>query len=266
MDMTRDDIVSAQGIKPFLVFPEVVENILVFSELDSTNREAKARAVDGARYGTVVIADHQTSGRGRFSRGFFSPRGSGLYISFVLHCGQLGFSNPTAITAYAGLCVCEAVESLCGFSPSIKWVNDVYLDGKKICGILTEGITDFESGGIGEIVLGIGINVSTRTEDFPEEIRERAGSLFPDGRPLVTRNRLAAEVINRVLGSGDVSEAELFTRYKRRLFMLGADVTVVQGNEEYKARALDIDGCGGLVVEKADGSIVVLSSGEISIR
>jgi len=260
-----NDIISAEGIKPFLRDPGLVENIKVFSEIDSTNREAKALAVDKAPHGTVVIADHQTAGRGRFSRGFFSPRGTGLYISFVLHSGRLGFSDPTAITAFAGVCVCEAVESVCGFVPSIKWVNDVYLNGKKICGILTEGVTDFESGGISEIVLGIGINVSTMTEDFPEEIRTRAGSLYPDGVALVSRNRLAAEIVNRVLSAEMPSEAELFSRYRKRLFMLGADVFVMQGNDEFKARALDIDDTGRLIVEKADGERVKLSSGEISI-
>jgi len=263
--MGANDIISAEGIKPFLSYPELADNIKFFPELDSTNREAKALAVDKAPHGTVVIADYQTAGRGRFSRGFFSPRGTGLYISFVLCSGRLGFSSPTAITAYAGLCVCEAVESVCGFMPSIKWVNDVYLDGKKICGILTEGVTDIESGGISGIILGIGINVSTKTEDFPEEIRTRAGSLYPDGKPMVTRNRLAAELINRVLCLNMLSEVELFSRYRKRLFMLGAEITVLQGNDEFKARALDIDGTGGLIVEKADGERVTLSSGEISI-
>jgi len=252
---------------PFLFDREISERIKVFFEIDSTNREAKAQAVAKARHGTVVIADYQTSGKGRFSRGFFSPRGSGLYISFVLHSAQLNFSNPTAITAYAGLCVCEAIESACGFVPAIKWVNDVYLDGKKICGILTEGIGDFESGGISEIVLGIGINVSTRDEDFPEGIRERAGSLYPDGHAQVTRNKLAAEIINRILTpSSERSEPNLFERYKKRLFMLGSDITVIQGNEQYEAKALDLDDKGCLIVQKSDGKIAVLSSGEISIR
>jgi len=262
----KDDNISVEGIKAFLVFPEFSENIKVFSEIDSTNREAKVLAGNGVPHGSVVIADHQTSGRGRFSRSFFSLEGKGLYISFVLRSDRLQFSDTTVITAYAGLCVCEAIESVCGFVPSIKWVNDVYLNGKKICGILTEGVANPESGGIVDIILGIGINFSIKPDDFPNDIRDRAGSLYPDGFPKVTRNELAAGIIDRILAPGEFCEKDIFMRYKKRLFMLGSDITIIQGNIEYNAKALDINDTGHLIVKKDSGEILTLSSGEISIK
>jgi len=261
----ENDIISAEGIKPFLPSPGLSEQIKVFSEIDSTNREAKAQAIEKAAHGTVILADCQTTGRGRFNRDYFSPSGSGLYMSFILHSNLLAFTNPTAITAYAGLCVCEAIESVCDIKPSIKWVNDIFLYGKKVGGILTEAITDFESGGTHEIILGIGINISTKPEDFPETLREYASSLYPDGDSLITRNRLAAEIINRVLASKMPEEAELFGQYKKRLCMLGADLTVTQGKEKYKAKALDINEKGHLIVRTDSGEVKTLSSGEITI-
>jgi len=261
-----NDIISINGIKQHLSDPGLSENIQIYQELDSTNREAKAQAVNKAPHGTVIIADYQTAGRGRYSRSFFSPRGTGLYISFILHSERIKFSSPTVITAYAGLCACEAIESLCGFEPAIKWVNDVYLNGKKICGILTEAITDIESGGIGELILGIGINFSTKTTDFPEEIKNRASSLYPDSRPPITRNRFAADIIDRILHCGEIDEKEIFKRYKKRLFILNTEINVTNGNERYKATAIDIDETGSLIVKRENGEIEKLSSGEVSIE
>ena len=262
---SENDILSVEGIKPFLRSPDLAGNIKVFKEVDSTSREAKALAMNKAAHGTTVISDFQTRGKGRNNKGFFSPPGSGLYMSMILHPEFLDYSKPTAITAYAAVCVCEVIEDICDMKPSIKWVNDIFLDGKKICGILTEATTVFENQSIGEIILGIGVNVSTKPDDFPENIRGSVGSLYPDGNPLVTRNRLAAEIVNRVLFSLSMKEAELFERYRKRLFILGTDISVVQGRQNYRAKALDIDNNGYLIVQAEDGEIMTLSSGEISI-
>jgi BirA family biotin operon repressor/biotin-[acetyl-CoA-carboxylase] ligase len=261
----ENDIISVEGMKPFLSSPGLSENITVYSEIDSTNREAKARAINKAAHGTVIVSDCQVCGKGRRNREFFSPPGSGLYMSFVLHSEVLRFTNPTAVTAYAALCVCEAIENACKLKPSIKWVNDIFFNGKKIGGILTEAITVFENGSIGEIILGIGINISTKPQNFPESIRASAGSLYPNGVPLITRNCLSAEIINRILVPAAPKEAELFAQYKKRLFMLGSDIEVIQGEEKYEAEALDIDANGYLVVRTGDGEIKKLSSEEISI-
>lgn len=264
----RNDILSIQGIRPLLK-----ENARAFAdfmvyeaETDSTNRTAKALALDGAAHGTAVLADSQTGGRGRYSRSFFSPPG-GLYLSIILHPERLRFSQITAVTAFAAVAVCEAIAAVTGMQPEIKWVNDIFLRGKKVCGILTEAVTDFESGCHSWIVVGIGINVLAKTSDFPPELRDIASSLFPDGTsPAGIRNRLAAEIINRLAGfDTPPDEHEIFAAYRKRLMMLGKTVTVIRGNETERALAEDIDDAGHLIVYTADGQRKVLSSGEIRI-
>ena len=261
----ENDIVSIAGIKPFLSEKSqpYANKIQIYKSLESTNKTAKEMAVAGAAHGTVIISDCQTMGRGRYSRNFFSPAG-GLYMSLVLRPEGLRFENPTAVTAFAAVAVCEAIESISHKVPEIKWVNDIFLDGKKVCGILTEAVTDFESGGLDWIVLGIGINVSIPTEDFPTELQPLATSLYPEGKRPGVRNQLAAEILNRILGyKTPPQEAEIFDKYKKRLMVLGKKITVIQNQEEFCATAVDIDAAGHLVVKKESGETIVLVSGEI---
>ena len=263
----QNDIVSIQGIKPFLS-PQsklYAENIKIYKTLESTNKTAKEMAVAGAEHGTVIIADSQTKGRGRYSRSYFSPSG-GLYMSIILRPEVLNFENPTSVTAFAAVAVCEAIESISEKTPKIKWVNDILIDEKKVCGILTEAVTDFESGSLDWIVLGIGINVYIKTEDFPDDLQTSATSIFPNEKMFGVRNKLSAEIINRILGY-DITprEAEIFRKYKNRLAMLGNQVTVIQNKIEYKAAVIDIDAAGHLVVKNENGEIITVSSGEIRV-
>lgn len=263
----ENDIVSIPGIKPFLSEKcrPYADKIQIYKSLESTNKTAKELAVAGAEHGTVVIADCQTMGRGRYSRSFFSPSG-GLYMSMVLRPEGLHFANPTAVTAFAAVSVCEAIERVSQKVPSIKWVNDIFIDGKKVSGILTEAVTDFESGGLDWVVLGIGINVHIRTEDFPGDLQSSATSVYPDEGVPGVRNKLSAEIINRILGCETVpSEREIFQKYKKRLMILGKKVTVLQNQTEYQATAMDIDSVGHLIVKNENGEIMTLSSGEIRI-
>lgn len=263
----QNDIVSIQGIKPFLS-PQsklYAEKIKIYKTLESTNKTAKEMAVAGAEHGTVIIADSQTKGRGRYSRSYFSPSG-GLYMSIILRPEVLNFENPTSVTAFAAVAVCEAIESISEKTPKIKWVNDILIDGKKVCGILTEAVTDFESGSLDWIVLGIGINVYIKTEDFPDDLQTSATSIFPNEKMFGVRNKLSAEIINRILGFEIMPrEAEVFQKYKKRLAMLGNRVTVTQNKNEYKATVIDIDTAGHLVVKNENGEIITVSSGEIRV-
>lgn len=264
-----NDILSPQGIKPFLTGNGRMwaEQMHVYKTLESTNKTAKEMAIAGAGHGTVVISDCQTSGKGRYSRHFFSRSGGGLYLSIILRPEVLRFKNTTAVTAFAAVSVCEAIEEVSGKNPVIKWVNDIFMDNKKVCGILTEAVTDFESGHLQWIVLGIGINVTIRSEQFPCELQELAASVYPEGGRPGVRNRLCAEIINRIAGSGVLpEEKEIFDKYKKRLMMLGKKITVLQGETAYQATALDMDSEGRLIVEKENGEMVSLSSGEIRIR
>ncbi len=263
----ENDIVSVPGIKPFLSEESqpFADNILIYKCLESTNKTAKEMALGGAEHGSVIIADCQTMGRGRYRRNFFSPYG-GLYMSIIIRPEVLHFENPTSVTAFAAVSVCEAIEAVSGKEPKIKWVNDIFIDGKKACGILTEAVTDFESGSPEWIVIGIGINVYTRTEDFPSELQSVATSIYPDQKASGTRNKLSAEIINRILGFGKApSEAEIFHKYKKRLMILGREITVIQGNREYRATAIDIDSAGHLIVKNENGEIITLTSAEIRL-
>ena len=264
----ENDIVSIPGIKPFLSEKNqpYANKIHIYKSLESTNKTAKEMAVAGAEHGTVIISDCQTMGRGRYSRNFFSPPGGGLYMSIVLCPEVLHFENPTSVTAFAAVSVCEAIESISKKTPKIKWVNDIFIDGKKVCGILTEAVTDFESGGLGWIVLGIGINVHIRTEDFPGDLQSLATSIYPDEKMPGVRNKLSAEIINSILELDTLpSETEIFEKYKKRLMMLGKEITVIQNQTEYKATAIDVDSVGHLIVKNENGEIITLSSGEIRI-
>ena len=264
----ENDIISIPGIKPFLSERSqfYANKIQVHKSLESTNKTAKEMAVAGAEHGTIIISDCQTMGRGRYSRNFFSPSGGGLYMSMVLRPEAMHFKNPTSVTAFAAVSVCEAIESISTKVPRIKWVNDIFIDGKKVCGILTEAVTDFESGGLDWVVLGIGINVHTRTEDFPCDLQSIATSIYPDEKMSGVRNRLSAEIINRILGFETLpSETEIFEKYKKRLMVLGKKITVIQNQVEYKATAIDVDSVGHLVVKNESGECITLSSGEIRI-
>ncbi len=264
----ENDIVSIPGIKPFLSEKSqpYANKIHIYKSLESTNKIAKEMAVIGAEHGTVIISDCQTMGRGRYSRNFFSPSGGGLYMSIVLRPEVLHFESPTSVTAFAAVSVCEAIESISKKAPKIKWVNDIFIDGKKVCGILTEAVTDFESGGLDWVVLGIGINVYIRTEDFPGDLQYIATSIYPDEKMPGVRNKLSAEIINRILGFETLpNETEIFKKYKKRLMMLGKEITVIQNQMEYKAIAIDVDSFGHLIVKNENGEIITLSSGEIRI-
>ena len=262
----ENDILSVPGIKPFLAEKSrpYADKIQIYKSLESTNKTAKEKAVAGAEHGTVIISDCQTMGRGRYSRNFFSPPGGGLYMSMILRPKEWPFENPTAVTAFAAVAVCRAIESISNKTPKIKWVNDVFLDGKKVCGILTEAVTDFESGSLDWIVLGIGINVYIRTEEFPADLQSLATSIYPDQKRPGVRNQLSAEMINRILGFDVVpSESEIFEEYKNRLVMLGKEITVIQNGMAFRATAMDVDSVGHLIVKKENGEIMTLSSGEI---
>ena len=270
-----NDIMSAQGMAPYLSRRTPASDIHLYPVLESTNKTAKEQAIAGAPHGTIIIAETQTAGRGRYGRSFFSPPGCAVYMSFVFKPVGLWASTPTIITSAAAVSVCEAVETATGKKPEIKWVNDVFLDGKKICGILTEAVTDFESGRIEWMVVGIGVNFITPPGGFGEGLSQ-AGAVFADEPPSTTRNRLAAEIANRMTGfEAQPNARKMLSKYKKRMMMLGKRIMVMGGAPaegedapvpSYEATAVDIDDIGRLIVKTDDGARHTLSFGEISIR
>ena len=268
---SNGDILSAQSILSFLPAGAYDGKIVVYNCLESTNKTAKEIVLSmEAEHGTVIIADSQTAGRGRYGRAFFSPRGSGLYMSLILRPARLGFESPTAVTAFAAVSVCEAIESLpAAKPPQVKWVNDVFLDGKKVCGILTEAVSGGQNEGSQWIVLGIGVNFTLPMTGFPKSIENVAGAIFTTENPTTTRSRLAAEIISRIMAPARKTQAEMFEAYRKRLMLLGQTVTVsgleIEIDEAFEAVALDVDMSGRLIVKKENGDILALSSGDVRV-
>lgn len=231
--------------------------------LGSTNDRAKELAAGGARK-MCVIADRQEGGKGRMGRSFFSPSGAGLYLTVILHPAIRG-EDCALLTTYAAVAVAEAIEELTGAKAAIKWVNDVYLGGKKICGILTEASVDFETGGFAYAVVGIGINV--RKTALPEELQPIVTDLETETGVIVDRNRLAAALLRRFADVDAVlREGTYLTSYSERCFVLGQDVLVTRGAQQFSARAVAINNRGELLVDDGSGVLRALNSGEVSVK
>lgn len=259
------DILSACGINDFLGGQAKKYDISVLGTVTSTNALIKAEAAKNAPEGRIIIAAEQTAGRGRFGRSFFSPTGSGLYISILLR-PKLPVTAAVSVTAAAAAAVAESVETVSGKKARIKWVNDVLTDNKKVCGILTEAALDVESGALSYAVLGIGVNVYPPKGGFPKDIKNKAGALC-DKRQSGLKNRLAAEIITRFFGYySSLTEKTYLDSYRARCIVPGKKITVLAGEKEIPALALGIDDDCRLLVRYEDGREEYLSSGEISIR
>ncbi len=262
---TSSDVLSSEGIRLFL--NEEFKNIpiTVYKTIESTNSQAKLLAVQNAQHGTTIISEEQTMGRGRFGRSFFSPSDSGIYMSIILR-PKLNIENSVLITTAAAVAVCEAIEKFVSYIPKIKWVNDIFIGNKKVCGILTEAVTNFECGMMDSVVLGIGINVKTKNEDFPMELQNTAGSILEENNNFI-RNQLSAEIINNILEiSKNLENKSFMSAYKERSMILGEHILYNKNNNWYEGYALDIDNSGGLIVYTADGKKITLNSGEVSIK
>lgn len=230
--------------------------IVYYPVLPSTSETAKEAAREGAPHLYTVAAERQTAGRGRLDRRFFSPPG-GLYFSTVLRT-RLTPAQYGAITPFAAVAVSRALSRVCGVTPEIKWVNDLLLGGKKICGILAESGTDRK--GEPFVILGIGIN--TGTAAFPAELREIAACV-----PCEDRDALLAAVLDELAGVESAVENESWlAAYRAASCVLSREVEIVTGAERRRVRALDILPSGALLVQSADGTAEELRGAEISLR
>jgi len=262
---TSSDVLSSEGIRLYL--NEEFSNIpiVVYKTIASTNSEAKLLAVQNAVHGTTVISEEQTKGRGRFGRDFFSPSDSGIYMSIILK-PKLNIENSVLVTTAAAVAVCHAIDKYSHDVPMIKWVNDIFIGDRKVCGILTEAVTNFESGMMDSVIVGIGVNVKTKKEDFPSELQNIAGSVFDDDNSFI-RNQLSAEIINNVLKiSRNLEERSFMETYKQRSMILGEHILYKKDNSWHEGYASDIDDCGGLIVYTSEGQKIILNSGEVSIK
>lgn len=232
--------------------------VVTFAETDSTNLRAKAVAKDGYFGPMLFVAEQQTAGRGRLGRSFYSPALTGLYMSYLYKI-ENEISDSVAVTGAAAVAVVRAISELTDLEPKIKWVNDIFVDGKKVCGILTEAVTDKE--GVTSVVVGIGINIGT--EDFPKELKSVAGSLGV----AISRKDLAKTVVKHLRGLIlELPQKTYLEDYKTYSCVLGREVVYVEKGAEFKAKAVDINENGGLVVIDRNGDKKILSTGEISVR
>lgn len=242
------------------------QEIVCFTETDSTNVRARKLGENGAAHGTLVVAEQQTAGRGRRGRGWESPAGSSIYMSLLLRPEFLPNKAPmlTIVMAYS---VATALREQTGLDFRIKWPNDIVLNGKKVVGILTEMSTEIEY--INHVVIGVGINVNT--EAFPEEICATATSIRLESGKTWRRAELIAAILRQfeVQYERFVKEEDLaYLReaYDAVLVNCNREVRILGEKDGYRAVALGIDDQGELLVRKEDGTVTSVYAGEVSVR
>ena len=259
------DIVSALSIQPFLKNPDR-HPLIVQAQVTSTNDVAKGIAAQGAAEGTVVIAREQTAGRGRRGRSFYSPEQDGIYMTLVLR-PKMPAQEALCLTTIAAVAVTRAIHNVVGREAKIKWVNDVLIDGKKVCGILTEASLSMEGGTLDYAVVGIGLNMHPPGGGYPEDIRHIAGCIAQDPTLDQVSSRMVAAVITEFFAFyDDIESARYMDEYRARSAVVGRAIDVWAQDKTRRAKALFIDDECALHVQYEDGTKQALSSGEVSIR
>ena len=272
---TSPDVLSEAFIKDKVSASGIDIEIEAKKTVDSTNNILKQLASDGYRKSKVLIAEEQTAGKGRRGRSFYSPKNTGIYISFLLH-PDVAISEASMYTTIAATALSKAIEKVSGFSVDIKWVNDIWMRGKKVSGILTEASTSIEDGTLEYIVVGIGINLYEPNGGFPEDIKDVAGAVFTDSTPIENlRNNIASELIIQFMNyyNAGIDGAEFLSDYEKRCFVIGKDVRLltpdhenVVNGQETVVHVLGINEKCHLHVRFADGHEEFLSGGEISVK
>lgn len=255
--------VSEAGIRAWLKAQSLGREIEVHERIGSTNSRAKALAAQGAPHGLLVCAREQTGGRGRFGRAFYSPAGSGVYLSLLLR-PKLPAERAVLLTSMTAVAVARAIERLADVEVRIKWVNDLFIGDRKVCGILCEAGMDFESGQLEYAVAGIGVN--TARAAFPPELAQIATSVGNACGRDISNNRLIAEICNEMEGLyGSLADGSFMAENRARSNVIGRRIWILRDGAREPAEALDIDEQGGLVVRTGAG-VETLRSGEVSIR
>ena len=265
------DILSSKVIKNNMLKYADKFNFIIHKTVASTNIIARELAINGAESGTVVIAEEQTSGYGRNGKSFFSPYGTGIYMSIILNLKkEKKIFNSSFITTAAAMAVSKSIEEISNENTQIKWVNDVFINGKKVCGILTEGAFSFEDGKLDYAVIGIGVNVNFPKDGFPKEFNNIAASINSKNNANSNtksdiRNILVAKILEN-LYDYYFNDVNFYEEYKKRSFLIGKKVSININNKEHIVKVLDIDKTFALVAEFQDGKIDKIVSGSINKR
>lgn len=261
------DLLTYGEIKEYLKTEYIGHNFKYYETINSTNIKAKSLAELGEPEGTIVISEEQTMGRGRLGKEWISPKYKGIWMSIILR-PDINPAKVAKITMIGATSVCNAVKEI-GVDTYIKWPNDIIIDNKKVCGILTEMSAELNI--INYIVLGIGINVNINNEEFPASIKNIAASLKDYHGSSIKRKELAGKVLNNFeilydefLKTGNIKSTIKICREKSTL--LGKEITILKNNNYFNVRAVDISDDGELVVKHNDGSIEKLISAEVSIK
>lgn len=257
--LSSDVLDQAELIKK-ITTPLAVE---VFETSVSTMKDAQLAALENRSTPRLFVADMQQAPHGRFNRPFFALPRAGIYMSLLIR-PQAELTALPQYTILMAVALAEAIDHLTGLTTSIKWVNDIYLNGKKIAGILSEATTDVEANRLNYIIIGMGINFSIPQTAYPAALQTKATSIFPTGEATITRNDLIAEIWNRFFELVTVDPAFALTRYRQKSFVLGKKVTFQQKGQTFFGTAIAITEHGELVVDLGSEQ-KVLASGEISL-
>lgn len=258
----ENNILSDTEIKKYLLPKYKSFSIKIFEVIDSTNIQAKRLIAEKTfDNGTTLVANEQTGGIGRFGRSFFSPKSTGIYFSTIIK-NSLKLEDVSLITIISALAVCRTIQKLTNAKPQIKWINDIYIDGKKVCGILTEAVSNLKTQTAEAVIVGIGINLKTKI--FPEELKEKAGFVTEEN---ISRNVFIAEVLNNLFSlSENIFDKKIIEEYKKLSFVLNKEIKYLSDGIVISATAVDINDRGNLIVRYNDGTISMLEAGEISIK
>lgn len=247
-------------------------NIIKYETISSTNNVLKDMAKEDAKEWTVLIANEQTKGKGRMNRSFFSPCNSGIYMSLLLK-PDFSPSETLFLTPMTAVVVSEAIDKVFGIRTGIKWVNDIYLNDKKVCGILAESAISKDGLKNEYVVIGIGINILNPDDDFPVEIRDIAGSLISsndvENKELFVenlKNRLIAEILTKMYKYYNANDKAFMNEYRKKSILLNKEIYILGDENKEKWRVIDIDSCASLIVKNKEGIIKHISSGEVSVR
>ncbi len=250
--------ISKQSINYFLDNKNI--NMHIYDAIDSTNNKSKEYISDKYIKPSVIIAKKQTDGRGRFGKFFYSPDNTGIYMSIIIS-PNMYIKNSSYIIMATAIAVCDAIKQISNTYTKIKWINDIFLDEKKIGGILTEAFSNFETGKIEKIIIGIGLNISTKY--FPQNIINIATSLNIS----INKNILIAKIIDNILNILDnFNKKDIIMKYRSLSMILDKQISFILNNKKIYGIAKDITDNGELIVISQNKNIYTLNSGEISIE
>ena len=260
-----NDILSSWSIKQHLNHDGL--NITVYDTISSTNDVLKEQAAQGAPHGTVIISQEQTAGKGRMGKDFYSPSKTGIYLSILVR-PDIPAGESLFLTTSAAVATAKAIEDVSDKKADIKWVNDIYIEGKKVCGILTEAAFNIETSKLDYAIVGIGINVCPPEDGFPEDISEIATAIFEKSSDAVNkRSILVGHLLNYFMEYYESFDKRAYLdEYISRSMIIGQPISVLSNGTSRNALALEIDKECHLKVRYEDGSEEWLNSGEVSTK